>query len=148
MEMILLIGIPASGKSSFYKTHLFQKYMRISLDLYKNKKRETQFLTLALSLQQYIVIDNTNVTREDRARYISMAKEKSYSIVGYYFKSDLSSFIERNAQRKGKECINTTGIIAKYKNLLLPQLDEGFSRLRYVVMKNEGFTINDWNNEI
>jgi predicted kinase len=148
MEMILLIGIPASGKSSFYKTHLFRKYMRISLDLYKNRNREMQFLTLALSLQQCIAIDNTNVTRADRATYISLAKEKGYAVEGYYFKSQLSLCIERNAQRKGKDCIPTAGIISKYKDLQLPQLEEGFNKLRYVVMKNDSFTITDWTNEI
>ncbi|MFD0999015.1 AAA family ATPase [Ohtaekwangia kribbensis] len=148
MEMILLIGIPASGKSSFYKTHLFRKYMRISLDLYKNRNREMQFLTLALSLQQCIAIDNTNVTRADRATYISMAKERGYSVEGYYFKSQLSQCIERNVQRQGKECISTAGVISKYKNLQLPQLEEGFNRLYYVVMENESFTIKDWTNEI
>ncbi len=142
------MGIPASGKSSFYKTQLFQKYMRISLDLYKTRYRERQFLSLALSLNQWVAIDNTNVTREDRVTYITMAKEKGYSVAGYYFNSQLSQCLERNAQRKGKECISIAGIISKYKNLQLPQLDEGFNQLHYVVMENGSFTINDWKNEI
>ena len=142
------MGIPASGKSSFYKTQLFQKYMRISLDLYKTRYRERQFLSLALSLNQWVAIDNTNVTREDRVTYITMAKEKGYSVIGYYFNSQLSQCLERNAQRKGKECISTAGVISKYKNLQLPQLHEGFNQLHYVVMENGSFTINDWKNEI
>ncbi len=122
--------------------------MRISLDLYKNKKREMHFLVHALSIQQCVAIDNTNVAREDRATYISMAKAKGYSVVGYYFKSQLSSCIERNAQRQGRERINTAGVISKYKTLELPKLEEGFNKLHYVVMENESFTINDWTNEI
>jgi predicted kinase len=148
MEMILLIGIPASGKSSFYKTHLFQKYMRISLDLYRNRNRQMQFLTLALSLQQCIAVDNTNVTSEDRATYISMARERGYNVIGYYFQSELSSCIERNAHREGKERINTAGVISKYKNLQLPQIEEGFNRLHYVTIENGVFTVKDWTNEI
>jgi predicted kinase len=148
MEMMLLIGIPASGKSSFYKTYLFQKYMRVSLDLYKNRKREMHFFNLALSLQQCIAIDNTNVTREDRAAYITKAKEKGYSVVGYYFRSQLSECMERNGQRKGKERIDTAGVVSKYRHLEFPHIDEGFNRLHYVVMENGSFTINEWENEI
>jgi hypothetical protein len=44
MEMIILIGIQASGKTSFYKERFFNTHIRISNDLLKTKNREVQLL--------------------------------------------------------------------------------------------------------
>ena len=35
MEMILFVGLPGSGKSTFYKNHYFNTHLRISNDLLK-----------------------------------------------------------------------------------------------------------------
>lgn len=148
MELIVLMGIPASGKSSFYKRNFFTTYMRISLDLFNTRNKERQFLNLALSLHQRVVIDNTNVVRAERADYIRMAREKKYSVTGYYFESKRNVCIERNEGRKGKEKIERKGILYKHKMLELPAYEEGFDKLYYVSLQGDAFTINDWKNEI
>ena len=40
MEAILFIGLPASGKSSFYKERFFGTHVRISRDLLKISKKQ------------------------------------------------------------------------------------------------------------
>jgi len=71
MQLIILIGIPGCGKSSFYKGQFFNSHLRLSLDLLKTRNKEQRFLNQALSLQQWIVIDNTNVLREERSKYMT-----------------------------------------------------------------------------
>jgi predicted kinase len=148
MELIILIGIPGSGKTSFYRKNYFNTHMRISLDLFNTRNKEKRFMDLAFSLQQRMVLDNTNVTKVERAGYIQRAKAKNFAVIGYYFESDLSVCLERNENRPVKEKIKRVGVIAKCKALELPAYEEGFDRLYYVRLENDEFKIKDWNDEI
>jgi predicted kinase len=70
MEAIIFVGLPGSGKSSFYKERFFNSHVRISLDLLKTRHRETRILDVCLETDQRFVIDNTNPTRAERSRFI------------------------------------------------------------------------------
>ena len=39
LELIILIGLQASGKSSFYKSHFVDTHVRVSKDLLRNNSR-------------------------------------------------------------------------------------------------------------
>ena len=148
MELVILIGIQASGKSTFYKERFFNTHMRISMDLLNTRNKEQKFLDMCFSIQQRIVIDNTNPTKHERGKYIQMAKENNYRITGYYFQSKLENSIKRNKERKGKERIPDIGIKATYSKLELPTFDEDFDELYYVEINDNNFKIMEWRNEI
>lgn len=148
MELIMLIGIQGSGKSSFYKTYFFNTHMRMSLDLLNTRNKLQQFTHLGFGLHQRMVLDNTNVTRDKRMQYIEQAKAFKYTVTGYYFESKIAVCLERNEQRIGKEKINKAGVIAKHRALELPGYAEGFDKLYYVNIEDNQFKINDWKNEI
>lgn len=141
MQIIMFVGIPGCGKSTFYKEQFFNSHLRISLDLLNTRNKEQRFLNLALSLQQRVVIDNTNVLREERNKYITQAKEKRYEVVGYYFDSNLSNCLERNEKRSGKDRIEKVGVIAKFKQLQPPSFDEGFDKLYFVKIEGDQFNV-------
>lgn len=61
-EMILLIGIPASGKSTFYRQKFSETHLQISLDILHSRAREMEVLQATLAAGKSCVIDNTNVT--------------------------------------------------------------------------------------
>lgn len=119
------MGIPASGKSSFYQATFFHTHVRVSLDLLKTRHKEKQFFTLGLGLQQKMVIDNTNVTKSERALYIAEAKAHKFKVIGYYFESHLATCLRRNEQRAGKSRIAPVGIMSRHKHLELPRYEEG-----------------------
>lgn len=148
MEIIIFIGIPGSGKSTFYKENFFNSHVRISLDLLNTRFKESEYLNLSLNLQQRILIDNTNVTTIDRKRYIEPAKQKRYTVTGYYFESKVRECLGRNARRPEKDRINKIGILAKYKALELPAYEEGFNKLYYVSIEEGTFKIREWDSEI
>ena len=148
MEMILFIGIQASGKSTFYKEKFFNTHLRISKDLLKTKNREKQLLEYCLKTQTSLVIDNTNVTKEIRKKYIDIFSNMKIPIIGYYFKTNLQRSLEWNKNRTGKENIPEIGILGTYNKLEIPTLDEGFSKLYYVDVLEKNYVIKDWNNEI
>jgi predicted kinase len=94
------------------------------------------------------VLDNTNVTREERVNYIIGAKHNGYVIKGYYFESKLAICLKRNEARQGRERIKNVGIISKHKSLELPVFEEGFNELYYVTIENDQFKINEWSDEV
>lgn len=73
MQAIIFCGIQASGKSTFYQQHFFHTHVRISLDLLRTRYRENLFLDACLRTQQRFVVDNTNPTAVERAKYVALA---------------------------------------------------------------------------
>ncbi|MEO1054203.1 MAG: AAA family ATPase [Bacteroidota bacterium] len=148
MQAIILIGIQATGKSSFYKENFFNSHIRISLDLFNTRNKENQFLEKCFELHASVVIDNTNPRVEDRQRYIKMAKANKYQVVGYYFQSKPKDALARNAKREGKARIPDAGVLSCYSKLELPNYGEGFNELFYVSIEDGDFKVSNWKNEV
>ena len=86
MEAIIFIGIQAAGKSTFFQQRFFNTHVRINMDMLRTRNRERVLLAACLEAKQPFVIDNTNLTRQGRAGYISQAKAAGFSVAWYYFK--------------------------------------------------------------
>ena len=148
MEIILFIGLQASGKSTFYH-HFFDKtHLHLSMDMLKTRYRENIFLHACIKGKQNVVVDNTNPTTKERERYIQLFSEAGFKIVAYYFELKLDECLARNAKRNGKKCIPEVGLKGTFNKLELPQYDEGFDEIYYVKMVDNEFCIEKWKNEI
>jgi predicted kinase len=132
MEAVIFIGIQGSGKSTFYKENFFDTHIRINLDMLKTRHREHLLLKACIEAKQKLVVDNTNVTREQREKYISAARAARFRIIGYYFQTSLEDALLRNSRRIGEKCIPEKGVLATYKRLEVPFIDEGFDVLYHV----------------
>lgn len=140
--MVLFVGIQGSGKSSFYKERFYATHVRINRDMLKTAHRERAFIDTCLATQQRLVIDNTNPTRAERARYIQLARNAGFRAVGYYFRTNVRDAIGRNARRIGKARIPVPGILWTYKRLEVPALSEGFNELFCVTLAGRNrFTV-------
>ncbi|WP_174493512.1 ATP-binding protein [Acinetobacter sp. Marseille-Q1623] len=142
MQLIIFTGVQASGKSTFYKEYFYKTHLRLNLDMLKTRHRENILFEAALASKTKMVIDNTNMTKADRARYIQRAKDAEFEVISYYFEADLDSALERNRQRFGKERIPDQGVLATAKKFELPSLQEGFDELYKVnIIENQQFSI-------
>src|ERR1044071_3072409 len=103
MELILFIGIQATGKSSFYRERFYRTHVRVNLDMLKTRHREKLLVTACLEGKTAFLVDNTNLTREDRLRYIVPAKAAGFVIHGYFFQSRVIDALARNAVRDESE---------------------------------------------
>jgi predicted kinase len=149
MEAIIFIGLQASGKSSFYREKFIDTHIRINLDMLKTRHREKILFNACLEAKQPLVIDNTNPAIADRSRYIEPAKAKGFTIIGYYFQSNLEKCKQRNSQREGKQRIPLIGILATQKKLELPSYREGFDRLYYVKIDTDNlFIVEKWQDAV
>lgn len=134
MEAVILVGIQASGKSTFYQQRFFDTHVRISRDLLKTRNRERLLLQACVEGRQPFVVDNTNVLAEERARYVAAAKTAGYRVVGYFFRTEPRAAIARNKLRQGKAVVPIPGILGTYKRLEEPRMDEGFDELYAVTL--------------
>lgn len=78
MQLIIFMGIQASGKSSYYLLNLAHSHLRINLDMLKTRHREKIILKQDWPQKPKMVIDNTNPTPADRARYIASAQAAGF----------------------------------------------------------------------
>ncbi len=154
MELIIFVGLQASGKSTFYRTHCaatFEPYEscescepceHISMDLLKNnknpRKRQLVLIEAALQAQKSVVVDNTNPTVEDRSPLIQLGRQYGAKIIGYYFESNVRQCIERNKQREGKARVPDVAIYVTAKKMVHPTYEEGFDRIYDVFIGENG----------
>ncbi|MBE6542398.1 MAG: ATP-binding protein [Ruminococcaceae bacterium] len=139
-KLVILMGIQGSGKSTFYFKYLSGDYVRVNLDTLKTRHQEKLLVEKCIRDGVSFAVDNTNPTKFDRERYIPLAKEAGYRIVGYLMECDIEKCIETNNARVGKERIPEVGIFATLKKLEIPSFEEGFDELYFV--RNDGINMN------
>lgn len=148
MEAIVLYGIQATGKSTFCKDRFFNSHLRLNLDMLKTRHREELLLRACIEAKQPFVVDNTNPTRAERERYITLAKDAGFLVVGYYFESKVADAVVRNAARASPQQIPDVAIKGTSARLELPARNEGFDRLFYVRIVESGFEVQEWRDEV
>lgn len=142
---VMLIGIPASGKSTFYKQRLFDSHLRINPDQLRSHHREHALLEACLATQVSFVVDNTNATRIVRSRIVDLARSAGFRVIGYYFRSKLTEALQRNHLRDRHARMPVKGVLGISGQLERPSPAEGFDELWYVRMDGQGgFVVDQW----
>lgn len=142
MEAVLLIGIQGAGKSTFYCRRFFETHVRVSLDLLKTRHREARLLHMCLDTGQPFVVDKTNPTVAERARYIAAARAARFRVVGYFFEPDPPGSFQRNRARA--KPVPAAGLFGTLKRLQRPRLAEGFDELFVVRIEQGEFTVGPY----
>ena len=136
MEMIVLIGLQGSGKSTFYRQRFAGTHALVSRDLLRNNpnpaRRQRQLIEEALQAGRSLVVDNTNPTREVREELVRLGRQHGATVLGYYFEPQLKQSLARNALREGSARVPDVAIFATMKKLVRPSYEEGFDRLYYI----------------
>ena len=152
MEAVILIGIQGAGKSTFCRERLFHTHVRINLDMLQSRHRETILLTACLNARQSFVVDNTNVTREERARYIAAARSAGFKVTGYYFESKVQDALLRNELRLPGQRVPDRDVHGTAGRLQPPARAEGFNALHYVRLAPppavNGFIVEPWRHDL
>ncbi len=139
MEAIVFCGVQASGKTTYYAEHFLHSHVRISMDLLRTRHREALFLRACLESQMRFVVDNTNPTRAERARYVEPALARGYVVVAYLFETATEEALARNAARSGRRAIPVSGLLGTRKRLETPDTAEGFAEIHHVRLGRAGF---------
>ena len=89
-ELVLMVGRPASGKSSFTKRYFVPAgYVQINRDTLLTPAKCQKEAQKAIEEGKSVCVDNTNPKLADRSVYIEMAKKKKIPVRCFYFKTSL-----------------------------------------------------------
>ncbi|MEM6954857.1 MAG: AAA family ATPase [Myxococcota bacterium] len=147
MEAVLFTGVQATGKSTFYRSRFFRTHVRVSLDQLRTRNRERKLVEFCLETGQPFVVDNTNPTRAERARYVGLCRDAGFRVEAYYFQSLIRDALARNRSRTGDERVPDAGVLGTYGRLELPAKAEGFDAMFYVRLRGADFEVEVWSDE-
>ncbi len=135
-ELIIFIGLQASGKSTYYRHHFAATHVHISKDLLKSARdrdgRQQLMIRKALAEGKPVVVDNTNPSPVVRAPLIALGRGCGARVIGYFFDVPVKVAVERNRARDGKERVPDVAIYVTAKKLVPPKLEEGFDEIHVV----------------
>ena len=136
LELIVFVGLPGSGKTTYYRAHFAATHAHVSKDLWPNAarrdERQVREIDAALGGGKSVVVDNTNPSRAVRAPLVALGRRHGARIVAVYFETDVRRAIMRNRQREGRERVPVVAIFTTKKKLVPPALDEGFDEVQVV----------------
>jgi predicted kinase len=137
-ECVILIGLPASGKTTFYRERFAATHTHVSKDLLRNNRRadrrQEELISESLVRGRSVVVDNTNASIDARASLIALAKAHGAMVTGYYFPTEPADALRRNRARQGHERVPDVAIFAIRKRLEPPTPAEGFDGLFIVAL--------------
>lgn len=132
-ECVILIGLPAAGKSTLYRDRFATTHVHISKDLWPTaagrEARQREKLDKSLAGGFSVVVDNTNPTVAERAALIRIARLHGARVIGYFFDVTTRAAVARNAVRSGQAKVPNVAIFTVAKRLEVPSKTEGFDQL-------------------
>ena len=142
MRLAVLIGLQASGKTTFCQRVLAVDHVVVSKDDFPNarhrQRRQMRLIDQALAEGRSVAVDNTNPSPQEWQPLIEAARAHGAATVGYWFPCDLAAARERNAVRDGRARVPEVGLYATFKRLRSPRHGDGFDCCYRVVFDGAG----------
>lgn len=146
--VILAIGLPGSGKSSWFKrngiTPLSSDMLRMLLfdDAQEQRFQDLVFSNLRSMLKARLIarrplnyVDATNLTPHERHSWIKLAKDYGYEVQAVYFDVPVEVCLERNRRRE--RSVDEDVMRRMAAKLKPPTFEEGFSKVTVVRVKKK-----------
>jgi predicted kinase len=146
--VVLAIGLPGSGKSSWFKRHnitpLSSDLLRALLfdDATEQRFQDLVFSNLRSMLKARLIarrplnyVDATNLTPHERHSWIKLAKDFGYEVQAVFFDVPVDVCLQRNQRRSRVVAEDVMRRMAG--KLKAPTFDEGFSKITVVKVKQK-----------
>ncbi len=144
--VVLTIGLPGSGKTTWYKrrgvTPLSSDMLRTILfdDITEQRYQGLVFSTLRSLLRARLIarmpwnyVDATNLSPHERRQWIKMATSFGYEVQAVFFDVPLAVCLERNARRDRP--VSEEAMQKMAERLKPPVFEEGFTKITVVRVK-------------
>jgi len=143
---VILAGLPAAGKTTFYQSRFASTHRHISKDLRPNatgrEARQRRDIDDALASGASVVVDNTHPTAAGRRAIVALARARGARVVCYFFDVTTREAVARNAGRSGAAKVPNVAIFTVAKHFEAPTLSEGYDQLfRLTLAPDRSFTI-------
>ena len=146
--VVLAIGLPGSGKSTWFKRHnatpLSSDMMRSLLfdDVREQRFQDLVFSNLRAMLKGRLIakrpmnyVDATNLTPQERQHWIKLAKDYNYEVHAVFFDVPLEVCIERHQRRD--RVVPEDVMRRMAAKLKPPSFQEGFAKITVVRVKKK-----------
>jgi len=146
--VVLAIGLPGSGKSTWFKRHnvvpLSSDMVRSLLfdDVREQRFQDLVFSNLRSLLKARLIakrptnyVDATNLTPQERQHWIKLAKDYNYEVQAVFFDVPLDVCIERHNRRD--RVVPDDVMRRMAAKLKPPAFDEGFAKITVVRVKKK-----------
>ena len=146
--VVLAIGLPGSGKSSWFKRHniapLSSDLLRALLfdDPTEQRFQDLVFSNLRSMLKARLIarrpmnhVDATNLSPHERSGWIKLAKDYGYEVQAVFFDVPVEICLERNQRRDRK--VPEDAMRRMAGKLKQPTFEEGFSKITVVRVKQK-----------
>ena len=146
--VVLAIGLPGSGKSSWFKRHkiapLSSDMLRALLfdDANEQRFQDLVFSNLRSMLKARLIahrplnyVDATNLTSHDRHSWIKLAHDYGYEVQAVFFDVPVETCLERNQRRE--RVVSEDVMRRMAAKLKPPTFEEGFSKITVVRVKQK-----------
>ena len=129
-EVVIMVGYPASGKSTIAKTVL-KDYYRVDGDSLKTASKMIKDAEAHVATQS-IVFDSTAGTKEKRAAFVTFAKKYDLPVRVFWVQTSIDESMERNKQRalSGGPKIPAVAFYTYRKHFEEPDESEGFKLVK------------------
>lgn len=138
----MLVGLQASGKTTFCRQVLGAAYAQVSKDHFPNarnrQRRQLRLLGEALAAGRDVAVDNTNPSPEQWQPLIEAARQAGARVVAYWFPPDFAASMRRNAARAARSRVPEVGIKATMARLRRPETANGFDEVLTVRLDGKG----------
>ena len=146
--VVLAIGLPGSGKSTWFKRHnvtpLSSDMVRSLLfdDVREQRFQDLVFSNLRSMLKARLIakrpmnyVDATNLTPQERQHWVKLAKDYNYEVHAVFFDVPLDVCIERHQRR---DRVVPEDIMRRMAaKLKPPSFQEGFAKITVVRVKKK-----------
>lgn len=131
-QVVLLIGLQACGKTTFYRERLAATHALVSKDAMsrsarRKEDRQRRELAALLADGHDVCVDNTQPSAVERAGVIAVARAHGARVVGYWWPPDPELSRRRNAARA--DPVPEVGLHAALARWEEPHRNEGFDQL-------------------
>jgi len=146
--VVLAIGLPGSGKSSWFKRHdivpLSSDMVRSLLfdDVREQRFQDLVFSNLRSMLKARLIakrpmnyVDATNLTPQERQHWIKLAKDYNYEVHAVFFDVPLEVCLERHQRRD--RVVPEDMMRRMAAKLKTPTFEEGFAKITVVRVKKK-----------
>jgi predicted kinase len=146
--VVLAIGLPGSGKSSWFKRHnitpLSSDLLRALLfdDPTEQRFQDLIFSNLRSMLKARLIarrpmnyVDATNLSSHERNGWIKLAKDYGYEVQAVFFDVPVEVCLARNQRRDRK--VPEDAMRRMAGKLKQPTFEEGFSKITVVKVKQK-----------
>ena len=136
-EIILFMGPPASGKTTFYQKHLHpQGYIHVNRDKLGSWQKCVAECEKAIELGKSVVIDNTNPDVDSRKRYLTVGEKYNIPTRCFLFTTSIAHCKHNNKFRElksigdsGYKPVNDIAFNSYSARCNQPDVSEGLSEI-------------------